>query len=271
MLKQLTLAVTAAFCTAAMSAETAPAAQTLPKQGYVTIASGDYTVTFMPKSNYRISGLAYQNKEFFISRGAPSGTNIVPAAAEKLISAKLTVDDQVPAKVTYAPVKGGKVVLEREALFGDVRLSVKYTLTPAGLTWSCKYKLETAAKKPSYFYLNTMTWSNKFDEYFFSNKGVKKSGKLTSSGGWVINSDAVCMAVYDSKRKVAAVTKFVTPIPGEMRKSSIWDHKAYHKYFLMHKRPDWKAGYESPEYVIAFSAVNAEPGEWQKKVEDSVK
>ena len=93
MLKQLTLAVTAAFCTAAMSAETAPAVQTLPKQGYVTIASGDYTVTFMPKSNYRISGFAYQNKELFISRGAPSGTNIVPAAAEKLISAKLTVDD----------------------------------------------------------------------------------------------------------------------------------------------------------------------------------
>ena len=172
MLKQLTLAVTAAFCTVAMSAETAPAAQTLPQQGYVTIASGDYTVTFMPKSNYRISGFAYQNKELFISRGAPSGTNIVPAAAEKLISAKLTVDDQVPAKVTYAFVKGNKVVLERDALFGDVKLSVKYTLTPAGLTWSCKYKLETSAKKPSYFYLNTMTWSNKFDEYFFSSKNT---------------------------------------------------------------------------------------------------
>ena len=63
MLKQLTLAVTAAFCTAAIASETAPAAQTLPKQGYVTIASGDYTVTFMPKSNDRISGFAYQNKE----------------------------------------------------------------------------------------------------------------------------------------------------------------------------------------------------------------
>lgn len=271
MLKQLTLAVTAAFCTAAIASETAPAAQTLPKQGYVTIASGDYTVTFMPKSNYRISGFAYQNKELFISRGVPSGTNITPAAAEKLISAKLTVDDQVPAKVTYAPVKGNKVVLEREALFGDVKLNVKYTLTPAGLTWSCKYKLETAAKKPNYFYLNTMTWSNKFDEYFYRNKGVKKSGKLTSSGGWVINSDADTIALYDSDKKVAAITKLVTPIPGEMRKNAIWDHKSYHKYFMMHKRPAWQAGYESPEYIFEFSAVNAEPGDWQKKVEESVK
>ncbi len=271
MFKKLTLAVIAAFCTAAISAETAPAAQSLPKQGYVTLVSGDYTVTFMPTSFFRISGFAFQGKELFVSRGAASGTTIQPSVAEKLVSAKITVDDTVPAKVTYAPVKGNKVVLEREALCGDVRIFSKYTVTPEGLSWSIKYKLESVNKKPNYFYLYTMAWNNKFSEFVYSKKGVKKYGKLTNSGKWVINDDIEYMAVYDPDKKVAAVSRPLTAIPGEMRKNAIWDHKAYHKYFMMHKRPAWNSVYESPEYVMAFSAFAAEPGDWQTELEKTVK
>ena len=85
MLKKLTLICAAAACWACFAAETAPAVQTLPDKGYVTLSSGDYTVTFMPASNYRISGFAFQGKELFLSRGAASGTNITPSAAEKLV------------------------------------------------------------------------------------------------------------------------------------------------------------------------------------------
>jgi len=271
MLKKLTLICAAAACWACFAAETAPAVQTLPDKGYVTLSSGDYTVTFMPASNYRISGFAFQGKELFLSRGAASGTNITPSAAEKLVSAKISVDDTVPAKVTYAPVKGNKVVLEREAIFGDVRLFVKYTVTPAGLQWRIKYKLDSANKKPSYFYLYTMAWSNKTSEFMHSRKGVEKSGKLTSSGAWMINSDVDYMALYNPAAKVAAVTKMITEVPGEMRKNAIWDHKSYHKYFMMHKRPAWKAGYESPEYIVEFSAIAAEAADWKAKVAEHVK
>ena len=104
-----------------------------------------------------------------------------------------------------------------------------------------------------------------------SRKGVEKSGKLTSSGAWMINSDVDYMALYNPAAKVAAVTKMITEVPGEMRKNAIWDHKSYHKYFMMHKRPAWKAGYESPEYIVEFSAIAAEAADWKAKVAEHVK
>ena len=270
MLKKLSIFCAVAICGISLAADVAATAQTLPKQGYVTLASGDYTVTFLPTSNYRISGFAFQGKELFLSRGSASGTNITPAAAEKLVSAKITVDDTVPSKVTYAPVKGNKVVLERESIWGDVRLFVKYTVTATGLQWSIKYKLDSANKRPSYFYLYTMAWSNKTSEFMYSRKGAVKTGKLTGSGAWVINGDVDYMALYNPAVKLAAVTKMITDVPGEMRKNAIWDHKSYHKYFMMHKRPAWKAGYESPEYIVEYSAVAAEPDKWCETVQNAV-
>lgn len=271
MLKKLSIFAAIAACGMCMANEAAPAVQTLPKVGYVTLNSGDYTVTVMPTSNYRISGFAYQNKELFLSRGAASGTNIAPAVTEKLLSAKITVDGTVPAKVTASPVKGNKVELEREALYGDVKITSKYTVTAEGLSWCIKYKLESAAKKPSYFYLYTMAWSPKFKEFVYSKKGVNKSGKLTSSGAWVINDDFDYMGVFDPERKVAAISIMKSTVPGEMRKNAIWDHKSYHKYFMMHKRPAWKAGYESPEYTMQFAAINTDAADWQKNVDEFIK
>ena len=271
MFKKLSMICAAAACISCLAAEPVPAAQSLPKNGYLTVTSGDYTVTFLPTSNYRISGFAFKNNELFISRGSASGTNLIPAAAEKLVSAKVTVDGNMPEKVTFAPVKGNKVELEREAVFGDVRVFSKYTVTPEGLSWSIKYKLDTAAKKPSYFYLYTMSWGTKFTEFVYSKKGVNKSGKLSGSGNWFINDDLEYMAMYDPSRKIAAIAVMPVQIPGEMRKNAIWDHKTYHKYFMMHKRPVWQAGYESSEYTMQFAAVAAENANWQKNVEEFIK
>ena len=271
MLKKLSLLAAVAACSVSVANEAAPAAQVLPKAGYVTLASGDYAISVLPTSNYRISGFAFKNNELFLSRGSAAGTNLVPATSEKLISAKITVDGNVPAKVTYAPVKGNKVELEREAVYGDVRVFSKYTVTAEGLRWSIKYKLDTAAKKPSYFYLYTMSWGTKFTDFIYSKKGVTKSGKMTGSGNWVINDDFDYMAIYDPSRKIAAISVMAGPIPGEMRKNAIWDHKTYHKYFMMHKRPAWQVNYESPEYTMQFAAITAEDADWQKSVENFIK
>ena len=116
-----------------------------------------------------------------------------------------------------------------------------------------------------------MSWGPKFTDFIYSKKGVTKSGKMTGSGNWVINDDFDYMAIYDPSRKIAAISVMAGPIPGEMRKNAIWDHKTYHKYFMMHKRPAWQANYESPEYTMQFAAITAEDAEWQKSVENFIK
>ena len=51
MLKKLLLLAAVAACAVGVANEAVPAAQVLPKAGYVTLASGDYAISVMPTSN----------------------------------------------------------------------------------------------------------------------------------------------------------------------------------------------------------------------------
>ncbi|MBR2626022.1 MAG: hypothetical protein IKD23_06465 [Lentisphaeria bacterium] len=231
----------------------------------VQLISGDYKVTVMPKFNGRISGFAYKNRQLFSSATSVAGTRLEPAPKESLVSLKLTVDGTVPATVGSS-VSGKEVVLEREVIYGDLHLYSRYTVTGEGLVWSIRYDIESVTRKPTFFYLYSMSWSPKFSDYAYVNAGAVKSGKLTSSGNRVIKDDMQKMVVYDSSRKLAVLSEMLTPIPGETQKNLIWDHKTYHKYFIQHKRPGWNKGYKSPEYSMRFSVFPAEENQWQEKL-----
>ena len=264
MLKKLFFAFSLCF-TAAL---TAPAAQIWPSDGMVAIKSGDYTLTVLPKAHGRISGFAYQGKELFVSSSSSAGTQFTPARKEEKISLNVTVDGNEIDKVGRT-LTGNKIVLEKVIAAGNLKLSTRYTLTPAGLLWQVSYKLENPAaeKRPSYFYLYTAPWKTSFTEFAdFANNKVR-SGKFTNSGNWEIFSKAKAIAIYDPAAQIAAVTEIMGDIPTEIRHNSIWDHKSYHKYHLYHKRPNWKESMESPEYSLFLHAFKAAPDQWMSTAE----
>ena len=264
MLKKLFFAFSLCF-TAAL---TAPAAQIWPSDGMVAIKSGDYTLTVLPKAHGRISGFAYQGKELFVSSSSSAGTQFTPARKEEKISLNVTVDGNEIDKVGRT-LTGNKIVLEKVIAAGNLKLSTRYTLTPAGLLWQVSYKLENPAaeKRPSYFYLYTAPWKTSFTEFAdFANNKVR-SGKFTNSGNWEIFSKAKAIAIYDPAAQIAAVAEIMGDIPTEIRHNSIWDHKSYHKYHLYHKRPNWKESMESPEYSLFLHAFKAAPDQWMSTAE----
>ena len=240
--------------------------QVWPKDGLVRLQSGDYRITVLGGRKGRISGFAYQGMELFCSSSASAGTRYEPFPKETPVSLKVTVDGNVPPSVGRT-VSGNEIVLEREVYYGDLRLSSRYTVTPKGLLWSLRYKLENVHARPKYFYLFTMAWSTAFTEYIYSKNGAVKSGVLNSDGKWKIRDDLQSLVLYDPARQVAAVSEVITPIPTEFHRHTVWDIKGYHKYFLLHQRPKWENGYESPEYAMFFAAYKADAAEWKKQAE----
>ena len=242
--------------------------QVWPAKGMVKLTCGDYRIAARLANNGRIGMFAYNGQELFAAPGATQlGTLYeAPFPKEKDTVLKLTVDGVVPETVAME-YSGKEIILEREGLYGDIRIFSRYTLTPAGLTWAVRYRIESTGHKAKYFYLFTMPWSKAFTEYAYSNNGVVKYGVLNNDNSWEICSNLQKLAMFAPSCNVVAVSETVTPIPVESRRHTIWDLKHFHKHFVFHKRPEWKAGYESPEYVMRFYAFNADQENWKAEVE----
>ena len=234
-------------------------AQQMPKTPTLKLSAGEYTLTILLSRRGRISGLSYRNNELFCSSTASAGTDYEPFPKESLSSLKITVDGQVPGKVDPV-VKGSKIIVERSAVYGTINLFSRFELTADGLLWSNRYQIISETAKPKYFWLFTMPWSTGFTEFHALNKGNIKSGKFTNSAKWLVQSEIEKLVICNPSIQTAVLIRPLTPIPTDSRRHhSIWDHKAYHKYFLLHKTPTWKQGFTSPEYAITFSAKQISP------------
>lgn len=264
-MKKLILIVSAITAFAAMADEVK---QLWPEKGNIKLTAGDYSITSRLANNGRISRFSLKGKEFFAAPGATQlGTLYeAPFPKEKDTVLKLTVDGKVPQTVEKE-YTGKEIILERTGLYGDIRIFSKYTLNSEGLTWSVRYKIESTDHKAKYFYLFTMPWSKFFTEYAYSKKGTVKYGTLSNSKKWLICDGMDSLVFFAPTLKMAAVSKVITPIPVESRRHTLWDLPHFHKYFLFHKRPEWKAGYESPEYTMHFSAFEAEESNWKELAE----
>ena len=241
-------------------------------KGNVKLVSGDYAIVSKLSNNGRISQFSCRGKEFFTFPGSTQlGTLYeAPFPKEKDTVLKLTVDGKIPAEIGNE-INGKEITLERTGLYGDIRIFSKYTLTPDGLSWSVRYKIESTNQKAKYFYLFTMPWNKLFTVYAYSNKGVIKYGELTNSKKWMLCDNMDALVFYAPTLKFAVLSKIITPIPVESRRHTIWDLPHFHKYFLFHKRPEWKAGYESPEYTMHFSAFEADDNNWKEQAEKLLK
>lgn len=241
-------------------------AQELPAAGKMKLVSGKYSITLLPARSFMLSGFAYDDTNLFVSDAATAGAFIQPSKApEKLISLKVTVNGKVPEKIAHT-LSGELIEIERETLFGAVKLQTFLKLTPKGLAYSVRYKIETT-EKPGYLYLATMPWNTGFTEWMTHADGKSATGNLVSDGDWKLNSDLNWMAVYWQEQELGVVTGVLTPVPVTGRKHAIWDHRSYHKYFLSHKLPDWKAGYESPLYTLEFRVFKAAAPQWKREAE----
>ena len=264
-MKKLILVISAITAFAAMADEVK---QLWPEKGNIKLTSGDYSITSRLANNGRISTFSCKGREFFTFPGSTQlGTLYeAPFPKEKETVLKLTVDGKVPQTVEKE-YTGKEIILERTGLYGDIRIFSKYTLNSEGLTWSVRYKIESTDHKAKYFYLFTMPWNKNFTEYAYVNKGNIKYGTMTNSKKWLICDNMDALVFYAPSLNFATVSKLVTPIPVESRRHTLWDLPHFHKYFLFHKRPEWKTGYESPEYTMHFSAFEAEESNWKELAE----
>lgn len=233
-------------------------------KGNVKLSCGEYSMTSRLSNNGRISQFSFQGKELFTSPGSTQlGTLYeTPFPREKDTVLTLTVDGKVPAEIG-SEVSGKEIILERTGVYGDIRIFSRYTLNASGLRWAVKYRIETVAHKARYFYLFTMPWSRNFTEFAWKKGGQISCGKFSDSKKWLLCDNMDTLVLFSPSQKVAAVSKVITPIPVESRRHTLWDLPHFHKYFLFHQRPEWKAGYESPEYVMHFSAFPADENSWK--------
>ena len=242
----------------------------MPESGLFEMKSGPYTVTLLPNRACALSGFAWEDVQMFVSPSTPGGSVVQPAkGAEKLISAELEADGSKIARAV-SPVEGKKVAFTKVTELGGIRLKTVMTLTETGLVYSVDYEI-VSEEKPSYFYPLTMPWCTAFGEWFMTTASGTSSGKLISNGAWVMNADLSAYALYRADKGIGIATGVKTPIPTVMRRHTVWDHKAYHKYFLFHKIPEWKTGYRSPVYSMEFRAFRAVSGEWKKQALEVMK
>lgn len=246
-------------CSCCAETSSVPFQQVWRTEKPFTLTCGDYSITTGKRFNGKVAGLAFGGKELWVTAGTTQlGTLYeAPFPKDKFAQYTITVDGEVPAFVD-GDIMGRKIELRRSSDYGDLKLFDHYTLTPEGLTWSVRYKIVSEKHKAKYFYLFTMPWSNKFTEYTYWKNDIQKSGKLLNKKAWLICDDLDKLSMYSPELKVNVVTEVEGYIPTESRRHTLWDLPHFHKYFLFHARPEWKAGYESPTYTVRIKACKAD-------------
>ena len=230
------------------------------------LTCGDYTVTTGKRFNGKIAMLSFQGRELFTKAGTTQlGTLYeAPFPKDKNAQFSITVDGVAPEFIN-GDISGKEIVIRRSSDYGDLKIFSNYTLTGEGLTWSVRYKIVSEKHKARYFYLFTVPWSNNFTEFVYWKNDVRKSGKLTDSKKWLLCDDMDYMVMYSPALKVGAVTEVVGELPTEIRRHTLWDLPYYHKYFLFHAKPEWKAGFESKVYTLKLRAFTADENDFIQK------
>lgn len=243
------------------------AAQEWRADGTLKLTCGDYTIITGKRFNGKVAGLAFQGKELFVKAGSTQlGTLYeAPFPKDKNAEYAVIVDGKVPEFVNGDISGKQRIELLRRSDYGDLRIFARYILTPDGLSWSVRYKIVDEKHKARYFYLFTLPWSNKFTEYLYWKGKEHKSGKMLNKKAWLICDDLDSLLLYAPELNVWAVTEIVGKIPTESRRHTLWDLPNFHKYFLFHALPEWKAGYESPTYTVRIKVYNADKNGFIKK------
>lgn len=232
----------------------------------VNLTCGDYTVTTGKRFNGKIAKLAFQGKDLFVKAGATQLGTLYEAPFPKDKNAKfsITVDGVTPEFID-GDISGKEIMIRRSSDYGDLKIFSNYTLNGEGLTWSVRYRIVSEKHKARYFYLFTVPWSTDFTEFVYWKNKEQKSGRFTDSKKWLLCDDIDHMVLYSPKLKVGTVTEVVGKLPTEIRRHTLWDMPYYHKYFLFHAKPEWKAGFESEVYTLKLRAFAADEKNYIQK------
>lgn len=246
--------------------------ETVAKQQWLVekpfkLTCGDHSFITGKRFNGKVAGWSFKGKELFVKAGSTQlGTLYeTPFPKDKNAVYSIAVDGITPDAITGDITAREKIEITRQSDYGDLKIFAFYTLTPEGWSWSVKYRIVSEKHPARYFYLFTAPWNNKFIEFAYVDKGKLTQGRMSNSKKWRINSALDKLAMYAPELKVGVVTEVVGNLPTEIRHHTLWDLPYFHKYFLFHAKPEWKAGYESPVYTLKFRAFEANEKDFIEK------
>ena len=247
------------------------------KPGDVELVAGDYKVVVGEEpAKWSIVQIFYQGKEIGTRTGHYS--NIIANARgfvgaghnegglEQPLWHKLSVDGK-PVEVKEGAYTGKELVLSRESMLDQVKMTVTITLTPNELKLTKKFA--AVAEQPiRKFYLFQFCFTSKSTEYLLA----RRDGSW--GGGKFLNDRK--MRVYGEKQAFAVcqyIPEFALGHVAYMTEAGkvsglnmLWDRPNYHKYYYWLDTPKvLPAGYASPEVTMVVRAFPVrDAGAWQE-------
>lgn len=248
------------------------------------LESGPYKVVFSEKEFYSSAQYFYEGVEIggrtgfygtILSTTGPNqfiGAGHKEGGVEKIVSLKLTVDN-AEKKVENIPVKAEKIVFDKVAMLGNLKLNVNFTLTPEGIVIRKQY--EAVDAQPIYsFYIFQYCWSKDNDQWMIGRPdGTFRDGRFNSDEGWFLcrqdkEAELLWFAEFNSGEKKGILGYFSQYFPGQGT-YMFWDRKVYHKFYFSAKTPKIaEKGYRSPEYVMVLKGFSSTPDAWQSKAKE---
>ncbi len=247
-----------------------------------TLKSGDYEVVVSKECKHTMASISWKGHKVVPLTGYNGTVLVYPKGMvgcghteggmeEQEKSFSMTADGAELQPETGKTYSANKFSLRKVSMLGELQLTGEIQVSPEEIRVTRSVEA-MGEQKITNLYLYMFCFSPKFKEWVGKEPGGKElSGTFTDSEQFLMNADVKWAAMFDPEAGKGVGFVYPEPLKGKDRKTTFWDRKVYHKFYLFMDVPaQVEKGFTVPPKTVVVRCFAADAASWKAVAEQTL-
>lgn len=248
-------------------------------KGLFTLKCGDYAIEVSQECKYTLASIKWKDYKIIPISGYNGTVLVYPTGMvgcghteggliEDIKSFSITADG-----VDFKPEPGKtytaqKFIMKKVSMLSNLQLTGEIEITGTEIKVN-RDVLAVESQKITNLYIFMFCFSNKFKAWYAKSiDGKFAEGEFTDSENFLMNTDVRWAAMFDPAAKKGVGFVYQVPALGKDKKTTFWDRKVYHKFYLFLDVPSKvEKGFLTGPKTVLVRAFDAEETDWKSIAE----
>lgn len=248
-------------------------------KGLFTLKCGDYTVDVSQDCKYTMASVKWKDYKIIPISGYNGTVLVYPTGMvgcghsegglfEDIKSFSISADG-----VEFQPESGktytaGKFVMKKVSMLANLQLTGEIEINNKEIKVT-RDVLATDVQDIKNLYIFMFCFSNKFKDWYAKElDGKSVEGSFTDGEKFLMNTDVKWAAMFDPAEGKGVGFVYSGEAKGKDKKTTFWDRKVYHKFYLFLDIPaKVEKGFSSGPKTVIVRSFAAEKSDWKSIAE----